>query len=669
MKHHKENANGADEFRIDNAKFVEWFRLNGFNAKTKAADAEVPKIILQSHQTIRAAFLRGLFEADGWCYKTIDKARPNTGRYHLGLSSISEKLIDQIQLMLLDLGIVFKKSQSKGGYENSGKSWRLEATNAEMMIRFMEVIGFISARKSINIAKETTQKPSKYCLDNSIFYDEVVSISRDRCLTADISVPKNNTYIANGFVSHNTLQHGGSVIVISTPNGVGNWYWGSFTGSLDKTNDFNPIEIMWWEMDWVLEYVDPISGHKMRIAPTDGLRKCTTKEEIEKYGPYWSPWLEGQYRALQQRGEGHLFRQEVLAEFLGSGGTILSATALRRVGEMVMATGEHKVPDSIVAYIHPVTGEEEGLELRGSENNEGLWVWREPVLPVPAIMRGNRVLKPAEPGHQYVIGADVATGKNNDFSTIEVFDADDMEQVAEYMGRVPPKLFGRMIDYVGRWYNNALVNIERTGIGSDLVEEVLELLYPNLWRKIKKTPAGIQYGPYGFATTETSKPTLNKALCEYISENEGEGYQIHSSRLWHQLQIYIRMRNKHGLDTGKTGAQVGRGNHDDLVIATALSFIAIGDLYDQDPSALLPTRSNRVGGPDLATQPDRAAVQRDMIHKNDPNILMPFAPATQTPMALTTEQELSKFATQIISTPKIIVPVVSKPRMVIRYQR
>ena len=661
LRHHKEVANGADEFRIDNAKFVDWLRLNRINSKTEAADARVPDIILKSHSSIRAAFLRGLFEADGWCYKSNHSHRPNRGQYHLGLSSISEKLIDQVQLILLNLGIIFKKSESHGGYENSGKSWRLEATSLDMMIRFMAQVGFISNRKNLSITKQNDQVPSKYIIDdNNIFYDTVISVSRDRCMTADISVPSNNTYIANGFVSHNTLQHGGSVIVISTPNGVGNWYWGSYTGATDKTNDFNPIEIMWWEMDWVLEYKDPVSGRATRIAPTDGIRKCVGKEEIEKYGPYWSPWLESQLRALQQRGEGYLFRQEVLAEFLGSGGTILSAAALRRVGETALSAGEHQIPSEIITYIHPITGEEEGLELRGVDNNEGLWVWQEPIRPVPPIMKGNRIIRPGEPGHQYVIGVDIATGKDNDYSAIEVFDVNEMEQVAEYMGRIPPNMFCKVVDYIGRWYNTALVNIERTGIGGDLVDDVVELLYPNLWRKIKKLPSGIQYGPYGFATTEASKPTINKALCEFIAEDEGQGYVIKSSRLWKQLQIYIRRRNKNGFDTGKTGAQSGKGNHDDLVIGAGLAFLAISDLTDLDPTALLPARANKVGMPEMLTIKERVIQQRDMIARNDPNILMPYTQIANTQRALNSDQEIQKFSTQLTSSPQIVPALVSK---------
>jgi intein/homing endonuclease len=657
LVHNELDANGAKEFRICSAKFIEWFRLNGFNSKTNAYDAVIPSIILQSHQSIRIAFLRGLFEADGWCYNCRDNARPNTGRFHLGLSSVSEKLIDQVQLILLELGIIFKKTESKGGFENSGKSFRLEATNLDNMIRFQRTIGFISARKNIHIEKQTSYEPSKYIIDeDGIFYDEVVSVERGRCMTVDISVPENNTYIANGFVSHNTLQHGGSVIVISTPNGVGNWYWSTWTEAIDKINDFNPIRINWWDMDWHLEYFDPVRKEKVRIAPTDNIRECTTKEDIEKYGEKWSPWLEGEFRGLQRKGESYKFRQEVLAEFIGSGGTILSTSAIKLLGREVAKYPTYLTATEPLEYINPVTGDTEQLDFKGTEHTEGLWVWNEPVHPVPALMKGNRVIREGVPGHTYVMGVDVATGKNNDYSSIVVLDTDTHEQVAEFMGRVQPNIFCKMIDYVGRWYNTAFTCVDRTGIGNDLIEDLVELLYPNLWRKIKMMPEGTQYGPFGFAITDSTKPTLNKALMMNIAEEEDIGYRMKSMRLYKQAQIYIRKRNSRGEDTGKIGAQNGRGNYDDIVIAAGLAFIAAGDLIDQDVRTLVPTKSNQVGAPDLSIT-DRAAQQYQILSavqgtRTDNHLILPFSPIIGIAKDQTIDQEIGKYAAQLI-TPRV----------------
>ena len=43
-------------------------------------------------------------------------------------------------------------------------------------------------------------------LTNEQFYDQVISVEEDEAVTVDLSVEQNHTYIANGFVSHNTRR-------------------------------------------------------------------------------------------------------------------------------------------------------------------------------------------------------------------------------------------------------------------------------------------------------------------------------------------------------------------------------------------------------------------------------------------------------------------------------
>jgi hypothetical protein len=43
-----------------------------------------------------------------------------------------------------------------------------------------------------------------------------------------------------------TLSTGGSVIALSSPNGVGNWFYEQYTKAERGENKFNPIKLMWW---------------------------------------------------------------------------------------------------------------------------------------------------------------------------------------------------------------------------------------------------------------------------------------------------------------------------------------------------------------------------------------------------------------------------------------
>lgn len=450
-----------------------------------------------------------------------------------------------------------------------------------------------------------------------------------------------------------TLQHGGRVIVISTSNGAAGWYYQTWMDAKSGNNDFNPIEINWWDMDWELEWVDSITGKKVRLAPCDGIRPTRNKQEFEKYGPYYSPWLENEYRNLSHRGQAHKFKQEILAEFIGSGGTVLSSMALYNLNHVVSQASKPSKIVNPLEWNNPITGELELIDITPTSDDSGLYIWNEPIRSTKKIMLGSKTLRDGSHGHQYSIGVDTATDSNGDYHGIEVFDIDTQEQVAEYMNHGQVTQLCKIVDFLGRYYNNAVVCVERTGIGASTIEGLCNLLYPNLWRKETITPNGSRPGQYGFSTTGASKPALNKLLVECLSENEGEGYLIKSKRLLDQLHIYIRMRDSRGFDTSKTGAQSGRGNHDDLVIASALSFLAASTFKPSDTSYLIPYHGNKIQGDFIPTSTvERVEYQKTIMPRTDPALMMPFSNNTIAKQATNFETDLNNFSIQLINHPK-----------------
>ena len=395
-----------------------------------------------------------------------------------------------------------------------------------------------------------------------------------------------------------TLTHGGSACVISTTSGVGGWYWNTWTDAEAKLNDFNPIFIPWWEMTWRIEYNDSLSGEHVVIAPTDGITE-TVKGKLVKhhkygqveldpvrYGKYWSPWLEEQWRALQAKGEGWKFDQEILAEFVGSGNTILSKQVLVHVGTTV--NDQYNIITGPQVYVHPVTGIEEIIDFTPTTAEEGLWIWQEPQLATPDKFVGGRLLEPGRSAHSYVMGVDTATGKGKDYQSIEIYDVDIMDQAAELMFHCLPSVFIKMVDRIGRWYNNALAVVERNNGGDSMIDDLHSIYsYPRIWRRVTvndKPTAGnkskshsLSYSHYGHFTSDATKAVLNKFLIDYIRDISGAGFTIRSRRLHKQLHTYVRKKDKAGRDTNKTGAESGAGNHDDLVMATALAMLGVQD--------------------------------------------------------------------------------------------
>jgi ribonucleoside-diphosphate reductase alpha chain len=232
---------------------VGWFKVIGIG-KESSLTVTLPQLILRSNRNCVEGFLRGLFEADG----SIDKKG-----YNIALSSVSEQLINEVQLLLLSIGI---PSSIKG----KNNLYILDITTPQGLQTYKEKIGFLSNKKKNRLTdiikrdanyndlipnqgkkfrefyEKLTIKPKHHiykkiyhyldgvkdrrnltrqkaeilikehdCLKESFlseilernqFYDQVKEINTGEAPTLDLVVPDNHTYIANGFVSHNTRR-------------------------------------------------------------------------------------------------------------------------------------------------------------------------------------------------------------------------------------------------------------------------------------------------------------------------------------------------------------------------------------------------------------------------------------------------------------------------------
>lgn len=389
---------------------------------------------------------------------------------------------------------------------------------------------------------------------------------------------------------YSTLQHGGSVICVSTPAGIGNWYWKTWSDAIDRQNDFNPIVINWWDMDWELKYRDELSGVETIIAPTKGIKLLDDPIDVEKYGPgpegktYWSPWLEGEYRNLATQGDDTKFRQEVLADFIGSGDTVLNRLALTTISQQT--NGEFTTIGQ-VDYVSSSLNEHTVLDFMNQ-----LWIWKKPYTKRDADKAVEQIKKEGKDPrglpievtrpHLYVVGADPSSGEADDWCAVQVLDVTTQEQVAELKIKALPKVFAKMIDYIGRMYNTAHVVCERSGIGQAVVQELdKDIMYPNLYRHSKVAASlKTKYQQIGFPTTHVSKPVLIKHLLDSVGSDEG--YQIRSTRLYHEFCIFIH------LGSGKYGNEPGTGNSDDLVLATCLALVGVRSALMRSGNVLIP---------------------------------------------------------------------------------
>ena len=247
---------GYTEVAFNSVRLVLWWEACGFAKRAPSAEhqgkgykAHVPDAVLHTNDpAVYGSFVRGLFEADG----TVSSG-------YVSFTTVTEQFSRDVQAILLALGFVTtrKVDQPTIGSWGGSQKYVLRLLNQSVSGLFGQTVGFVSNRKQALVAPADHPQAARY--DNiplsqemvdqlapendrlrqvlmmsirrhgavsrrtatallertgsvelkqmlSFFYDSVEKAELgDEQLTYDISVPENVTYVANGFVSHNTI--------------------------------------------------------------------------------------------------------------------------------------------------------------------------------------------------------------------------------------------------------------------------------------------------------------------------------------------------------------------------------------------------------------------------------------------------------------------------------
>ena len=162
---------------------------------------------------------------------------------------------------------------------------------------------------------------------------------------------------------------------------------------------------------------------------------------------------------------------------------------------------------------------------------------------------------------KYIIGADVALGVGQDYSTAVVMNS-KREVVGLYRNnRIDPSAFGKELFYLGRYFNNALLAVESNSMGVATLQKLKDMNYVNLYYQTKIANISNEEGMrLGFRTTSASKPAIIGNLKNWIFEEE---VGIWSSVIIQELKDYLSD------ERGSTAA--GPGCHDDAVMSLAIA--------------------------------------------------------------------------------------------------
>ena len=344
-----------------------------------------------------------------------------------------------------------------------------------------------------------------------------------------------------------SLSTGGKVIVVSTPNGYDPIYYEIYNQASKGINNFKITEMFWWK--------DPRYTKDLYLVPTEDIidyllnkteRDHSKNISYENTSPYerdynemkshfengykpCSSWYEKMVKKLKY--DKRKINQELNCEFLGSGDNVFDNKQLE--------------------YIKNNTLVETQTKMMGNS----LWIWEDP-----------------KPGHKYIMGIDVSRGDSEDFSTIEIIDFDDREQVFEYVGKIPPDTLAEIAYKWGVMYNAFIVIDITGGMGVATSRKLQEMGYKNLYIDGVDSTNIWHYN----AKAQDKIPGLNfnnkrvqiiAAFEEYVRHK----FKIKSSRLYDEMNnfIYVNGRPDHQ-----------KGQHDDLIMAIAMA-IYVGEIAFQ----------------------------------------------------------------------------------------
>ena len=233
--------------------------------------------------------------------------------------------------------------------------------------------------------------------------------------------------------------------------------------------------------------------------------------------------------------------------------TLLGPSLAAQECDCSFITSGQTVIDGMIIEEYRETQIKEPIERRGFDSN--MWVWEYP-----------------DYSKDYVVSADVSRGDGSDFSAFHVFDIEQMEQVAEYKGKIGTKDFGNLCVNTATEYNNALLVVENNNIGWATLQQCIDRGYENLFymsKDLKYVDTEHQINNRyrnqdrnmvaGFSMTVKTRPLVVSKLEEYFRE---KSVIVRSNRLIDELFVFIYNNNK---------AEAMVGYNDDLVMSFALT--------------------------------------------------------------------------------------------------
>lgn len=372
-----------------------------------------------------------------------------------------------------------------------------------------------------------------------------------------------------------SLQHNSKCrIWASTPKGVGNGFhqlitagairvhrlhWsdhpvhGAGLYTTETTHNKHKVKLLdesFWRTATPRDILTRYPELEKRFPPCDGLAVLTYPFVLD--GKVRSPYYD--YERMMCPIP-KLIAQELDMDFIGSGSPFFDLDEIREYVRLFKkkpyVTGE-------------ITYDERGEEPKWAPSVEGrLQLWFHP---------DSQVRPPKD--RKFVIGCDISAGTGVSNSHMSVGDTRMRCKAAGFTTpNMRPERFAEYVAAAGRWFNDAMIGWEGSGVGREFGSRLKEVGYPNLF--YMKKSSGKRSDIPGFFPNEDTKRGL---LTEYGRALTTREFTNHDETAVNECQMYEWTETQGVAHVDASAAPDPSGakkNHGDRVIGDAINWMLL----------------------------------------------------------------------------------------------
>lgn len=170
----------------------------------------------------------------------------------------------------------------------------------------------------------------------------------------------------------------------------------------------------------------------------------------------------------------------------------------------------------------------------------------------------------------YVVGVDVAEGlEHGDYTAFTVFDVNTGEEAASGLSHMPVSYLNELLDWLGRYYMNALMVVERNAAGVLPIDRLFrDNWYPRMYRmdRFAARRTGDRTPEYGWRTHVGTKHKMVDDFDYALREGH---VLLHDPRFPIEAQTFI--------SDGKGGFGATARNHDDTIMSKLIAWQGVLD--------------------------------------------------------------------------------------------